>query len=229
VKREDDFREEIEFHVEMRAELNRQAGAASEEARESARRQFGNATLIQEDMRRMHINTFLESLLQDLRYAARGFARQPLFTLTTVFAAALGIGSATAVFSVVDRILFRSLPYAQDDRLVSLGMIAPLDTNEFLFADAYFDWRKHQTPFTSITSFTAGVADGGQFSFYVWDLAGSREGFHHARRCTQWSARGSHELWFVAEPVRARSEYPGQDRADRRPASDYRRRLAGDL
>lgn len=107
----------------------------------------------------MHVNTFLESLLQDLRYAARGFARQPLFTLTAVFAAALGIGSTTAVFSVVDRILFRSLPYAQDDRLVSLGMTAPLDTNEFLFADAYFDWRKHQTPFTSITSFTAGVAD----------------------------------------------------------------------
>jgi predicted permease len=115
--------------------------------------------LIQEEMRRMHVNTFLESLLQDLRYAARGFARQPLFTLTAVFAAALGIGSTTAVFSVVDRILFRSLPYAQDDRLVSLGMTAPLDTNEFLFADAYFDWRKHQTPFTSITSFTAGVAD----------------------------------------------------------------------
>jgi predicted permease len=60
---------------------------------------------------------------------------------------------------VVDRILFRGLPYAHDDRLVSLGMMAPLDTNEFLFADAYFDWRKHQTPFTSITSFTAGVAD----------------------------------------------------------------------
>jgi putative ABC transport system permease protein len=159
VKDGDDFREEIEFHVEMRAELNREAGAPADQARESARLQFGNATLIQEEMRRMHINTFFESLMQDLRYAARGFARQPLFTLTAVFAAALGIGSTTAVFSVVDRILFRSLPYAQDDRLVSLGMIAPLDTNEFLFADAYFDWRKHQTPFTSITSFTAGVAD----------------------------------------------------------------------
>ncbi len=155
----DDFQEEIEFHVDMRAELNRETGAPPGQARETARRQFGNATLIQEEMRRMHINTFLESLLQDLRYAARGFARQPLFTLTAVFAAALGIGSTTAVFSVVDRILFRSLPYAQDDRLVSLGMMAPLDTNEFLFADAYFDWRKHQTPFTSITSFTAGVAD----------------------------------------------------------------------
>src|SRR5580693_7969861 len=107
----------------------------------------------------MHLSTFIESLAQDLRYAVRGFARQPLFTLTAVFAAALGIGSATAVFSVVDRILFRSLPYVHDEQLVSLGMMAPLDTNEFLFADAYFDWRKHQTPFASITSFTAGVAD----------------------------------------------------------------------
>ena len=159
MKDRDDFREEIEFHVEMRAELNQEAGVPQDLARDSARRQFGNATLIQEEMRRMHVNTFFESLLQDLRYATRGFARQPLFTLTAVFAAALGIGSTTAVFSVVDRILFRSLPYAHDDRLVSLGMMAPLDTNEFLFADAYFDWRKHQTPFTSVTSFTAGVAD----------------------------------------------------------------------
>ncbi len=107
----------------------------------------------------MHVNTFVESLIQDLHYAARGFLRQPLFTLTAIFAAALGIGSATAVFSVVDRILFRSLPYAQDERLVSVGMMAPLDTNEFLLPDAYFDWRKHQTAFQSMTSFVAGMAD----------------------------------------------------------------------
>jgi putative ABC transport system permease protein len=159
VKDRDDFREEIEFHVDMRAELNQQTGLPAAEARDSARRQFGNATLIGEEMRQMHIHTFFESLMQDLRYAARGFRRQPMFTLTAVFAAALGIGSTTAVFSVVDRILFRSLPYPQDDRLVSVGMMAPLDTNEFLLPDAYFDWRKHQTPFTSITSFTAGVVD----------------------------------------------------------------------
>jgi putative ABC transport system permease protein len=159
VKDRDDFREEIEFHLRMRTELNREAGLSDDQARESARRQFGNTTIFEEEMRRMHVNTFFESLLQDLRYAARGFARQPLFTLTAVFAAALGIGSTTAVFSVVDRILFRGLPYAHDEQLVSLGMMAPLDTNEFLFADAYFDWRKHQTPFASITSFTAGVAD----------------------------------------------------------------------
>ena len=159
MKDADDFREEIEFHIDNRAELNREAGIAAGEARHAARRQFGNATRIQEEMRKMHVHTFFESLLRDLRYAARGFARQPLFTLTAVFAAALGIGSTTAVFSVVDRILFRGLPYPHDDRLVSLGMLTPLDTNEFLFAEAYFDWRKHQTPFASVTSFTAGVAD----------------------------------------------------------------------
>ena len=107
----------------------------------------------------MSASAFFESFIQDLRYAARGFVRNPVFALTAVFVAALGIGASTAVFSAVDRILFRSLPYPADDRLVSLGMMAPLDTNEFLFDSEYLVWRQHQTPFQSITSFVAGVAD----------------------------------------------------------------------
>src|SRR5260370_11775528 len=107
----------------------------------------------------MRLTTLLESLIQDLRYGVRGFARNPMFTLTAIFAAALGIGATTAVFSVVDRILFRSLPYAGEDRLVSVGMMAPLDTTEFLFAGTYLYWRRHQTAFVSITSLPAGVAD----------------------------------------------------------------------
>ena len=107
----------------------------------------------------MRAAALLESLIQDLRYGVRGFVRNPMFTLTAVFAAALGIGTTTAVFSVVDRILFRSLPYPNEDRLVSVGMMTPLDTSEFLFAGAYLDRRRSQTPFESITSFTAGVAD----------------------------------------------------------------------
>ncbi len=100
---------------------------------------------------------FFETLIQDLRYALRGMARNPMFTLTVIFAAALGIGATTAVFTVVDRILFRSLPYPQDDRLVSLGMMAPIDSSEFVAPDAYFEWRRNQTPFESITSFSTGV------------------------------------------------------------------------
>jgi putative ABC transport system permease protein len=106
----------------------------------------------------MSLPTFLETLLQDLRYAARGLTRNPMFAVTAIFAAALGIGSTTAVFSVVDRILFRSLPYPDEDRLVSVGMMAPLDTNEFLLSENYIDFRRYQTSFESMTSFVAGVA-----------------------------------------------------------------------
>ena len=100
----------------------------------------------------------LDVLLQDTRYAIRGLIRNPVFALSAIFAAALGIGSTSAVFSAVDRILFRSLPYPDEDRLVSVGMMAPLDTNEFLLAGNYVDFRRSQTPFESMTSFTAGVA-----------------------------------------------------------------------
>jgi len=156
---DDDLREEIEAHIAMRADFNRDSGQPAGEALANARRQFGNATLVREEVRRLHVNLFLENLLQDFRYAIRGFLRQPVFTAAALIAAALGIGSTTAVFSVVDRILFRSLPYPHDEQLVSLGMMTPLDSSEFLFAESYFDWRKHQTPFRSVTSFTAGIAE----------------------------------------------------------------------
>jgi len=106
----------------------------------------------------MRLSIFFETLRQDLRYAVRGLARNPIFALTAVCAAALGIGSTTAVFSVVDRILFRSLPYPDEDRLVSFGMMAPLDTNEFLLSGNYLDFRRATASFEIVTSFVAGVA-----------------------------------------------------------------------
>lgn len=100
---------------------------------------------------------WVPATLQDLRYTARGLARSPLFTLTAVLAMALGIGASAAVFSVVDRILFRPLPYVDENRLVSVGMLAPLDANEFMFASEYFDLRRAPGPFAAVTSFQAGA------------------------------------------------------------------------
>ena len=96
----------------------------------------------------------IEHVPQDLSYALRGLRRNPGFTLTAVLAAAIGAGAA--VFSAVDRILFRPLPYRDEARLVSAGMMAPLDSNEFLLADAYFDLRRNPGPFAAVTSFQAG-------------------------------------------------------------------------
>src|ERR1022692_4482709 len=106
----------------------------------------------------MTIRYHLDILAQDLRYAARGFVRSPTFTVAAVFAIALGAGAGTAVFSVVDRILFRSLPYPQADRLVSVGFVAPIIPQEFMLGTDYLEWRAHQQPFESLTSWT-GVRD----------------------------------------------------------------------
>ena len=85
--------------------------------------------------------------MRDGAYAVRTLLRTPSFTLAAILAIALGIGAGTAVFSVVDRILFRSLPYPDDGRLVSLGMVAPIAQQEFLLGYDYLDWRAARTPF----------------------------------------------------------------------------------
>ena len=92
--------------------------------------------------------------MRDVRYALRGFRRNPVFTITAVATLALGIGATTAVFSVVDRILFRSLPYAHGDRLVSVGLTAPIIPEEFMLGGSYFVWRDNQKPFDAFTSET---------------------------------------------------------------------------
>ncbi len=96
----------------------------------------------------------LETFLQDARYAIRGFRRNPIFTVTIMLTLMLGIATTTAVFSVVDRILFRSLPYGHDDRLVSVGLVAPIEPQEFMLGGSYYEWRDHQRPFEALTSET---------------------------------------------------------------------------
>src|SRR5438093_125282 len=106
----------------------------------------------------MNLNSHLDAIRQDLRHAFRDFPRNRSFTLAAVFAMALGVGATTAVFSVVDRILFRGLPYAHDERLVSLGIVAPpIDSQEFLFAGTYHAWQGAQKPFEAITSWSGIV------------------------------------------------------------------------
>ncbi len=91
-------------------------------------------------------------MVQDLRFALRSLSRAKLFALLTIGTLAVGIGACTAVFSVVDRLLFRSLPYPQASRLVSVGITGPIDTNEFMIGRSYVDWRQRQRPFESLTS-----------------------------------------------------------------------------
>ena len=150
-----DLEDEMRFHLAMREAKLRAAGLDPEEAQYASRRRFGNRSSLQEACREMWTFAWLEDFWLDLRYALRGMGKNPGFTAVVVVTLALGIGASTAVFSVVDPLLFRRLPYPKDEQLVSVGYLGPVDNNEFNVVSSYFDWR--QGPFKSLTAMRPGV------------------------------------------------------------------------
>jgi predicted permease len=156
---ERDLDAELRAHLELLTEGNIRRGMSPEDAQQAARREFGGVEQAKELYREQRGIQFLDTLLQDLRFALRGLGQRPGFALVAILTLALGIGSTTAVFSVVDRILFRSLPYPHDEQLVSFGDKAPFEANEFVLGPDYVDWKKAQTPFESVTAFVPGGAD----------------------------------------------------------------------
>lgn len=149
-----DFDDELEFHVDQSVRRNVAAGMTREEARRLAIVEFGAVERTREQCYEQRPGWWMGTVTQDVRYALRGFGRNPAFTITVVATLALGIGATTAVFSVVDRILFRPLPYAHDDRLVSVGLTAPIIPEEFMLGGSYYVWRDNQKPFEAFTSET---------------------------------------------------------------------------
>src|SRR5271163_258440 len=148
--------DELRFHLERQVEANIADGMTPAEAGRQAVIAFGGVERAREECREQQPGWWIDTVRQDVRYALRGFRRNPVFAVTVIATLALGIGATTAVFSVVDRILFRSLPYAHDDRLVSLGLSQPLEQQEFTLGGFFFEWQHNQKPFASMT-FEHGV------------------------------------------------------------------------
>jgi putative ABC transport system permease protein len=147
-----DLDAELEFHIEQAVQARIADGVTPEEARRRALIEFGGFERTRELCHEQRPGWWMGTVRQDLHYAFRGFRRNALFTVTIIATLGLGIGVTTAVFSVVDPILFRSLPYAHADRLVSVGLVAPIVQQEFMLGGSYYDWRDQQTPFRSLTS-----------------------------------------------------------------------------
>jgi predicted permease len=149
--------EELAYHIERATELRIAQGERPKEARRLALIEFGGVERTREQCEQQRPGWWLATAGQDVRYALRGFRRNPVFAATVVVTLALGIGATTAVFSVVDRILFRSLPYGDEERLVSVGLTAPINPQEFMLGGSYYHWRDEQTPFTALAA--EGISD----------------------------------------------------------------------
>ena len=155
-KKRNELEEELQFHLEEAIAAKAATGLDPAEARRQALIDFGGVDGTREKCNEQRPGWWLDTIGQDVRYALRGFQRNLLFSVTALVTLTLGIGATTAVFSVVDRILFRPLPYPHGERLVSIGLGQPMEKQEFTLGGFYYDWAANQKPFAAMT-FERGV------------------------------------------------------------------------
>src|SRR6201995_1444786 len=152
-----EFEAELESHIAEHVNEGLRSGLSETEARRQALLRIGGAEQVRQAYRDRATLPLLESLMRDVRYALRGFRRNPVFAITAILTLALGIGATTAVFSVVDRILFRPLPYQDPDRIVSAGMVHSLEHEELLMGRFYAEGQQNQKPFIAIAGQSTSV------------------------------------------------------------------------
>jgi putative ABC transport system permease protein len=154
-----DLDEELRFHLDMEAERLVQEGMNPEAAWHLARRRFGGVDQVKEAYRDRRGFPAAEALARDLAHAARTLRRHPGHTAAAVLSLALGIGANTAIFSLLDAFVLRSLPYPDPDRLVRVyetGLLGGRVRSGAVAAPVLRDWRERTRAFAAIGGFVPG-------------------------------------------------------------------------
>ncbi len=156
---ERDLDEELQAYAESAVAQNMQAGMSREEALRKARLEMGSMEALKEDVRDVGWEAALESFVQDVRYGMRMLRKNPAFTGIAVLALALGIGANTAMFSVIEAVLLRPLPYSNANELVRVastwergGITTPYSSSP----PDFFDWRDQNRSFSSMFAYRIG-------------------------------------------------------------------------
>jgi putative ABC transport system permease protein len=149
-----DIDRELSFHVAERADALRAMGVDAAEAMRRARLQFGNPSVQIERTRDVNVSRACDTTLRNIRHAGRSLRRTPGFTLTVIVTLALGIGANTAVFSAIDAILLRPLPYADADRLVRLQEVTTEGVKRLANLARLADWNRLNATFEIISGYS---------------------------------------------------------------------------
>ena len=162
----DDLAEEMRLHLEERTAQFVSEGMSRKEAEQAARRAFGNSTLLEERSREVWQWPLVESIATDLKLVFRRLRNSPGFAATVILTLAIGIGANTAVFSVLNSVLFKPLPYPNAEQLVALRLIAPgaagladFSSGLRLSSSMYFTFAEQNRTFQSFGVWNTGTAN----------------------------------------------------------------------
>jgi putative ABC transport system permease protein len=158
-KREADLERELRSDLELEEEEQREHGLGAAEARDAARRALGNVALIKEQTYETWGRAPFERLWQDIRFALRQFGRKPGFALACVITLALGIGATTTIYSIVDALLLRPLPYPNAPRVVQVwNTFAPRGMMEIPTSEPEFLEYRQSRSFAHFAAYSLGTA-----------------------------------------------------------------------
>jgi len=199
-KTEIELNEELDAYVQNLTDAKVQAGATREEALRAARLEMGGVESVKHQVRAVGWEFALEVFVQDVRYGVRMLLKSPLFTAVALTTIAIGIGANTAMFSLVDAILLRPLPYPEPQRLTVVGtnqrgesQISPMGTADFLA------WRDRQQSFEQVA-----VLDGAGGSFAL-------SGMGAPERIPGVGVSANFFSIFGVAPLKGRGFHPGED------------------
>jgi putative ABC transport system permease protein len=219
VRKDRELTEEIEAYLELLVEQKIIEGLDPEEARRAALIELGGKEQIKEQVREARAGHQLETLWQDLRYGMRMLGRNPGFAAVAAITLALGIGANTAIFSIVNAVLLRPLPYAEPERLVTLAYYHAMSGFEAAHEPDFLEWREQGKAFEKVAAYAQRTVD----------LSGSGESVRLN------AAQVSADLFSTlgVSPALGRVFTPDEDRAGGAPVvilshALWRRRFGGD-